>query len=1041
MLSAIVDWSIHNRVLTLALAVLLLGLGLRATRHAELDVFPEFAPPQVVIQTEAPGLSPDEVEGLVTLPVETTVNGVSGLETLRSRSVQGLSVVTAIFEDGTDLYLARQQVGERVAEIANQLPQGVGSPRLAPLTPATGRLLTVGFTSKTLSPMELRDRLQWNVRPRLLGVRGVSSVTIFGGEVRRFEVRVDPDKLAARGLNLTDVLDATRQSTGVRGAGFIENDQQRVTVLAQGQATNPQTLGETLVASSVTATPVRLHDVAEVTSASTPKPGDASINGEPGVILVISKQFGVDTPTVTTRVEAELDKLMPELERDGVVYHPALFRQADFIELAVGNITHSLLLGAGLVVAVLIAFLFNLRIAVISLTAIPLSLLGAILTLSLLDVSLNTLTIGGLAIAVGEVVDDAIIDAENILRRLRENRTASQPRSAVAVVLSASLEVRSAVVYATLIVILVFVPVFFLSGIQGRLFAPLGYAYVLAVLASLVVALTVTPTLSLILLGNGSSAGTPRPLLYLQRGYGLFLRRMDANFALVMTSVALLLAWSIWALLGFGGEFLPELRENHAVVQMRGLPGTSLKESMRAGEIVTRVLKEDPSVTDVAQQGGRAELGEDTHGVEFSEVEVGLAPRPGENAGQIQSRLVERLAKFPGYSFEVMPFLTERMAETISGSTAPVVVKVYGDDFVKLDQAAASVAQALEAVPGVDNVLIEPQVGAPQLVIRIRHTEIAARGLRAGDVLDAVHAAFQGASMAQVYDGNRVIDVAVVIPSEDSDPAIVANLWLSALPSKAISVSASGITNGRVQLGEVADVFLSDGRFLIAHEAGTRQIIVTCHVTGRDLESFVVEAERQVSELALPTSTRAVFAGELEAKRAAERELLLFSSVAGVGILLMLWTAFRSVRDVALLVANLPFALVGGVAAVYVTGGVLNVGALIGFVTLFGISLRNGIMMISHWRHLGHEERVPWGPELVASGAKDRLAPVLMTALTTGLGLLPIAVGSGEAGREVEGPMAQVILGGLITSCLLNLIVLPSLYRRYGDRQATLEKT
>ena len=678
--------------------------------------------------------------------------------------------------------------------------------------------------------MELRDRLQWNVRPRLLGVRGVSSVTIFGGEVRRFEVRVDPDNLAARGLTLADVLDATRQSTGVRGAGFIENDQQRVTVLAQGQATNPQILGETLVAGSVTATPVRLHDVAEVTSASTPKPGDASINGEPGVILVISKQFGVDTPTVTTRVEAELDKLMPELERDGVVYHRELFRQADFIELAVGNITHSLFLGAGLVAAVLIAFLFNLRIAVISLTAIPLSLLGAILTLSLLDVSLNTLTIGGLAIAVGEVVDDAIIDAENILRRLRENRTASQPRSAVAVVLSASLEVRSAVVYATLIVILVFVPVFFLSGIQGRLFAPLGYAYVLAVLASLVV------------------------------------------------------------------------------------------------------------------------------------------------------------------------------------------------------------AQALQAVPGADNVLIEPQVGAPQLVIRIRHSEIAARGLRAGDILDAVHAAFQGASMTQVYDGNRVIDVAVVIPSGESDPAIVANLWLSALPNTGISTSSGGVTDGRVQLGEVADVFLSDGRFLIAHEAGTRQIMVTCHVAGRDLESFVVQAERQVSELALPTSTRAVFAGELEAKRAAERELLLFSTVAGVGILLLLWTVFRSVRDVALLVVNLPFALVGGVAAVYITGGILNVGALIGFVTLFGISLRNGIMMISHWRHLGHEEGVPWGPKLVASGAKDRLAPVLMTALTTGLGLLPIAVGSGEAGREVEGPMAQVILGGLITSCLLNLIVLPSLYHRYGDR-------
>ena len=511
MLTSLVDWSIRNRVVVLALAALLLVVGSNAALRSKLDVFPEFAPPEVVVQTEAPGLSPTEVEQLVTSPLETALSGLPRLDVIRSRSIQGLSVITIVFKDGADIYRARQQVSERLGELAGQLPEGVKPPKMAPLTSATGRLVSVGFTSDKLTPQELRDEVQWNVRPRLLAVNGVASVTLFGGEVRQFQVQIYPELLAARGLTVTDVLDAARQATGVKGAGFIENDRQRLTLRAEGQIRSADELGETLLASTG-GTPVRLRDVARVAEGPAPKFGDASIGGKPGVILIVAKQIDADTPEATRRVEAELQKMRPALEKQSIAYHPALFRQADFIEVAVGNVTHSLVIGAALVALVLFVFLFNFRTAAISLTAIPLSLLGAIAVLWTLDVSLNTLTLGGLAIAVGEVVDDAVIDVENIFRRLRENARAGHPKSIAAVVLSASLEVRSAVVYATFIVVLVFVPVFFLTGLQGRLFAPLGYAYVLAVMASLVVALTVTPAMSMFLLPRAEGAEEP-PLL------------------------------------------------------------------------------------------------------------------------------------------------------------------------------------------------------------------------------------------------------------------------------------------------------------------------------------------------------------------------------------------------------------------------------------------------------------------------------------------------------------------------------------------------
>ena len=855
----------------------------------------------------------------------------------------------------------------------------------------------------------------------------MAQVSLYGGGVRQFQVLVDPDYLIAHNLTITDILDATRQATGVRGAGFQESQGQRLVLRVEARVRTAEELGAAVITVSA-GTPIRLRDVGRVVEGPEPKFGDAAINGVPGVTMVIFKQYGGDTLAITQTVEAEIDRLRPGLEREGITYHPALFRQADFIRAAVGNVTQSLLIGAALVGVVLFVFLFNFRTAVISLTAIPLSLLGAVSILWAFGVSLNTLTLGGLAIAVGEVVDDAVIDVENIYRRLWENARVGYPRAPAEVVLAASLEVRGSVVYATLIVVLVFVPVFFMTGLQGRLFSPLGYAYALAVLASLAVALTVTPSLAMILLPHAKGATEPPLLRGLQHVYQWLICRLDRLFPQLVAVVLILLAGAGWAASRFGGEFMPELKENHYVIHMRGAPGTSLQQSMAAGEAVTRELLKIPAVVSVSQQAGRAELGEDPCGVEYSELEVQLKPlsaEEGEEVGQAIKSLLRN--KFPGFSFEVFSFLSERIEETISGAVTPVAVKVYGDDLDTLDRAARDIARVLATVPGNESVRPEAQAGQPELVVRIRREEAARHDLCAVQILDAVNTAYQGTEAARVYDRNRIVSLVVRLePSIRNDPSRVAKLWLNT-PA------------GQLQLEQVADVYLSDGRFLIVHEGGIRRQQVTCAVRGRDVESFVADAEKHLQKLSLPPEVTLSVTGEHQTKQAAQRELLALGMVAGTGILLLLWVVLGSVRQLLLVLLNLPFALVGGVAAIHFSGGVLDVGGLVGFVTLFGITVRNGIMMVSHWQHLREAEGMEWGPELIWRGARERLAPVLMTATVTGLGLLPIALGGGSAGGEIEGPMALVILGSLVTSTALNLLVLPLVYRRFGGARPAVQ--
>ena len=1035
MLQSLVHFSLKYRRVVVALACLLLAYGIHVAMQSKLDVFPNFVPPQVTVQTEAPGLAPEQVEVLVTRPVETAIAGLGNQESLRSESIQGLSIITMVFTEGTDVFLARQMLSEKLGELGSQLPAGVRAPKMSPLTSSTMDLLKIGLVSDKLSGMALRTFADWTLKPRLLAVPGVAKCSAFGGEVRQIQIQVQEERLIAHGLAVSDVLNAARLATGVRGAGFIETPNQRIVLQTEGQSLSAEMLGEVALANSTNGAAVRLKDVARVVEGAEPKFGDCLIMGRPGVLLTMSSQYGANTLEVTHALEAALEEMKPVFEQEGIKLYPRLHRPASFIETALINIRHSLWLGSILVAVVLFLFLGHFRTAFISLTAIPLSLLTAVIVLDRFGVTLNTVTLGGLAIAIGEVVDDAIIDVENIFRRLKENQALAAPRAAFAVVLDASLEVRSAVVFATFIVAMVFVPVLTLTGLQGSFFAPLALSYLLAIFASLGVALTLTPALSLLFFARGVRE-TQEPGL--QRWLKAAYRRVLAvamGWPKTMIAIVVLLCVGAATRLPFlGGEFLPEFREGHFVLQVNTTPGTSLPEMLRLGARISEALLADGRIATVEQQVGRAEQGEDPWGPHRCEFHVDLKAMSGEEEEKMVGAIREILARFPGIQSEVMTFLGDRIGETITGETAPVVVNVFGDDLDVLDAKAQEVAAKLRGVPGAEDVQIKSPPGSPRMAVRLRPERLLPLGFRPVEVLDAVQTAYQGTVVAQTYRGNQVADVAVILDeAARRDPESVGGLLIR---------NTQGL---RVPLSEVADVFATSGRHSILHDGGRRRQTITCNPAGRDVSSFVEEARREIeAKVKLPHGTYVTFGGAAQAASAARRQLLTHSAIAAVGIILLLAVVLRRTRNVLLVLANVPFALVGGVMAVWLAGvlgepgeGGLNLGSLVGFVTLFGITMRNSIMLISHYEHLVQSEGASWNSDTALRGASERLVPILMTALVTGLGLLPLAIGSGEAGREIEGPMAIVILGGLVTSTVLNLLLLPTLALRHGEFSKT----
>jgi len=1035
MMQALVRFSIRFSGVIIGLASLIIVYGLFSLTRSNLDVFPEFAPTQIIIQTESPGLSAELVESLVTQPIEISAAGTVGIKSMRSQSIPGLSIVTIIFDETTDVYRNRQVIAERLATLANKLPQGI-TPNITPLTSSASTVLGFGLTSKTRTLTEIRTVVDWTIVPHLLAIPGVADVNVFGGKVKQLQVQVDPEKMIRYGISLLQVEEAVKKATGVRGSGYIENKNQRIVINTEGQSTTPEKLALVTLLHKNGQT-IRLGDIGKVVNGAAPSISAAAINEESGVYLSVQGQLGANTHGVTLAVERALKELEPNLTTEHIKLHQGLFRPANFIEVAISGVRADILIGSVLVITILFLFLFNVRTAFISATAIPLSLLTAIVIMSYFNIGLNIMVLGGLAIALGEVVDDAIIDTENIFRRLRENRLLEQPLPTYQVVFNASMEVRTSVVYATFIVALVFLPLLTLGGVAGKLFAPLGLAYIAAIMASLFVALTLTPALCYLMLGNAELDEKDPPLIHMFKSvYVKVLMKVDAHYKVVIATSFILIAIGLGTLPLFKSQFIPALHEGHYIMHMTAVPGTSEQESLRIGKKVSETIRKIEGVKSVTQWVGRAPNAADTFGTHYSEFEIEIGAISGHEQRRILTDIREELSGedidhdgdgvaetgFVGVNFAINTFLTERIEETISGYAASTVINIYGQNLDALDSDANNIARILNDIKGAADVTVQSPPGTPQLVVRLRPEKMAQLGLYPTDVLDNIRAAYEGVPVTQVYEGNRVIGVSVVLDLEARDDVQEAgNLPLFNAEGKLF------------RLRDVADIVQENGRSKILHAGAKRIQTVTANVSGRDIDSFTSELKTRLnSELTLTPGSYLEFTGAAEANAKSREKLILQSALAGVSVFLMLYVAFGRLRNLLLTFANLPFALIGGVLAVMLTGGWISLGSLVGFVTLFGITLRNSIMMASHFQHLVDEENCVWGLETCIRGASERLPSILMTALVTALGLLPLAVGSGEPGREIEGPMATIIVGGLVTSTILNLLILPTIMLHFG---------
>jgi CzcA family heavy metal efflux pump len=1019
MMNWIVSTALKLRVLVLALSVVLMIVGVRAAGHAPLDVFPEFAPPLIEVQTEAPGLSTEEVESLVSVPLENALNGTIGLKTIRSKSVLGLSSVVMILKEGTDLMASRQVVQERLSVEAPKLPAAARLPVILPPLSSTSRLLKIGLSSKTLSQREMTLLAKWTIRPRLMSIPGVANVAIWGQRDTQYQVLVDPDRLRTNGVSLDALTKAVTDASAVGAGGFIDGPNQRIAVRHLSPIETPEDLARVPVAFR-SGSPLMLGDVADVKIGFPPPIGDAVINDGPGLLLIVEKQPTGNTLEVTRQVEAALDALKPALK--GVDVDPRIFRPATFIERSLANLSEAMIIGCVLVVVILVSFLYDIRTAVISLLAIPLSLIAAMLVIIGMGATINTMVLAGLVIAMGEVVDDAIIDVENIVRRLRLNRAAGSPQSAFQVVLNASLEVRSAVVYASLIVVLVFLPVFFLDGLAGSFFRPLALAYVLAIGASLLVALTVTPALSLMLLPGATDRHRESPLVrVLKSAYGAMLPAFTKRPGVAVSILVAAFAVTGWLVLGLGEEFMPNFQENDFLMHWVEKPGTSLEAMRRLTERASKDLRGVEGVRNFGSHIGRAEVADEVVGPNFTELWISVDPK-ADHSGTM-AKIQHVIDGYPGLvQKDVLTYLKERIKEVLTGVGATVVVRVFGPDIATLRTKAAEVAKAVEGVEGVTDLKVEAQIVVPQLDVRLKPEAAARLGLTPGDVRRAATTLVKGLKVGELYKDQKIFDVFVWGVEKVRDD-------VSALNSLPVETPLGT----HVPLGDVADVAIVPAPNEIKREGASRRIDVTCNVAGRDLGTVARAIEDRVREkVTFDREYHPEFLGEYAARVESQRKLLALAALSLAGVLLVIQSDFRTVRLTALVALTLPFALIGGVFGAVWGGGILSLGSLVGFVTVLGIAARNGIMLVSHYRHLEEEEGEPFGLGLVVRGSEERLAPILMTALATGLALVPLAVAGNKPGHEIEHPMAVVILGGLVTSTVLNLFLMPALYLAFG---------
>ena len=1027
MIDSLIRWSLRNRLLVLMMAAGFLGWGGYLLSTMPVDVLPDLTAPTVTILVEGRGMAPTEMESLVTFPIEAALNGGAGVRRVRSATAVGVAIIWVEFEWGEDIYRARQIVTEKLNLVASSLPPEVKRPILSPISSIMGEILFIALESEKHSPLEVRTVADTMLRRRLLAVPGVSQVTPIGGGEKQYQVIVSPTKLTTYGVSLNQVEEALRQSNRNTSAGFLVAGGQEYLIQGIGRVSNTDDIGQTVVASRSTR-PVLIRDLGEVRIGEAIKRGEGSRNGKPAVILGIQKQPGANTLELTHALDNVLDEIQASLPA-GMRIDKQIFRQADFIEISIRNLVAALRDGGLLVIVIIFIFLANLRATAITIVAIPLSLVAAVLGMKIAGATINTMTLGGMAIAVGALVDDAIIDVENVFRRLRENaQLPPEARKPVLdVVYQASSEIRSSIVFATLIIMLVFLPLFFLGGVEGRLLRPLGLAYVVALFASLVVALTVTPALCSYLLPQTKAithGREPGFLRWLKRVYERQLPWALNHSSLILLGFSLLLGVALMGFFWMGRSFLPEFNEGTLTISAVTLPGTSLAESDKLGRKIEEILLKVPEVVATARRTGRAELDEHVQGVESAELDVGLR-MGGRSKQEMLKDMRARLSLVPGMNTTIGQPISHRIDHMLSGTRANIAVKIFGDDLATLRSLARRVEATMRDVPGVVDLSTEQQTDIPTLRIRFDRSALARYGLPAGAAAETLQTVLVGKEVEKIFEGQLTFPLVVRCPQETAADLDSIGQALIDTPSGA-----------RIPLAAVAEIREDRSPNFVTRENVQRKIVVTCNVAGRDLRGVVNDVERHVkASVSLPAGYHIQYGGQFESEAEASRLLFWLGIVVILGILVILATALRSFGDALIIMFNLPLALIGGVAGVFVSGGILSVASLIGFITLFGIATRNGIMMVSHIKHLMEAEGVRDFRQAVLRGALERLSPILMTALAAGLALIPVALGTGKPGSEIQAPMATVILFGLLSSTALNMIVVPAAYFRFGRRR------
>ena len=1028
MLNKIIHFSLQNRILVLVASVLLLVGGTYTAMHTEVDVFPDLTAPTVVVMTEANGMAAEEVEQLVTFPIETAVNGATHVRRVRSSSTHSFSVVWVEFDWDTDIYLARQIVSEKLSLVAEELPESVGKPTLGPQSSILGEMMIVGLTADSTSMLDLRTLADWTIRPRLLSTGGVAQVAVLGGDIKEYQIQLDPERMRHYGVTLGQVLGATRGMNLNANGGVIYEYGNEYIVRGLTATTDTELLGKTVVKSATDsdgslAAPVLLEDVADVRiGAQTPKLGLASERAKPAVLLTVTKQPATSTLELTGKLEAALQDLQKNLPPD-VKVSTDIFRQSRFIESSIGNVRKSLVEGGIFVVIVLFLFLANVRTTLISLVTLPLSLVVSVLVLHYMGLTINTMSLGGMAIAIGSLVDDAIVDVENVWRRLHENRLLPPERRlpVLQVVFNASREVRMPILNSTLIIVVSFVPLFFLSGMEGRMLVPLGIAFITALAASTVVALTLTPVLCSYLLrskenSNEADSGDSAVARTLKKAYGIVLEKALQHKRAVLGCTVLLFAVALGLFFTLGRSFLPPFNEGSFTINLSSLPGISLEESDAIGRRAEELLLTVPEIQTVARKTGRAELDEHSRGVNGSEIEA-----PFELTDRSRSEVVaevrEKLATLSGVNVEIGQPISHRIDAMLSGTKANIAIKLFGDDLNRMFSLASQIRDKIQDVEGVADLTVEQQIERPQLTLTPRREMLARYGITLPQFAEYVNACLAGEAVSQVYEQGKSFNLTVRLRDDLREQA-----------SKIGDLMIDTGDGRQVPLNYVADIRSSMGPNSISRENVKRKIVISANVADRDLRSVVTDIQARIdADIKLPEGYHVEYGGQFESEQAASRTLLLTSLMSIVVIFLLLYHEFRSVRESAVILINLPLALIGGVFALLLTTGEVSIPAIIGFISLFGIATRNGMLLISHYNHLQRVEGYSLHDSIIR-GSLDRLNPILMTALSSALALIPLALGGDLPGNEIQSPMAKVILGGLLTSTFLNGFIIPIVY-------------